>query len=190
MPFGQTINAGLMRPDYSNIVRAGQATGEGYEAIGKAAGGILESLGEMKKQQKQEDADIAVGVQIAKLLEQKSPGLIPGAGELAINMSDTNIPRAERLGMAKYILNALSIGTKVQEEQRQQQELGLRGRALDIQERESNFRMQPQSDALDSYLSFPKGGGSAADGSVLPQKGSLVPSNPYVDGLDPNSIQY
>lgn len=187
MPFGDQIQAGLMRPDYSAVERAGQATAAGYSALGQGIGNVLESLGKMKEQQKQEESQISVAENIAKLLESKAPGLVPGAGELALQMADTNIPRQQRLGTAQYILNALSLGTRIQEEQRQQQELGLRGRALDIQERESNFRMMPQPDALDSYLSF--GESSPADGSLLPQNPS-VPSNQYVDQLDPNSIQY
>jgi len=187
MPYGDQINAGLMNVDYSPVVQAGQNRANMIMSAGKSVSGLIGQLGQMKEQQKQEDADISVGVQIAKLLEQKSPGLIPGAGDLALGMSDTNIPRQERLGMAKYILNALSIGTKIQEEQRQQEELGLRGRQLAMQERESNFRMQPQADALDSYLSFPSGNGSIPNSGVLPPKGG-VPSNQYVDGLDPNSI--
>lgn len=185
-----------MRPDYSAIERAGQARGMGISSLGQGIGNALESIGEMKKLQKQEESQIAVAENIAKLLESKAPGLVPGAGELAVQMADTNIPRQQRLGTAQYILNALSLGTKIQEEQRQQEMLGLSKAKLAWEMMNSG---QGEQDPTSGYFDFgggassgfemPQGSGVPADGMVLPPKGG-VPSNGYVDSLDPNMIQY
>lgn len=110
MPFGQTINAGLMRPDYSAIERAGQARGAGFSALGEGIGQALEIGGEYFKQQKEKkktikQSELYIDAAITMFPELES-SLVRAKNEI----NDENIPLDERYAAASSVQGLLNMG--------------------------------------------------------------------------------
>lgn len=55
MAIGDTINAGLMRVDFSPIARAGQAQARANQAFGQAIGGVIEKFYQKKKDKQERE---------------------------------------------------------------------------------------------------------------------------------------
>lgn len=110
MPFGDTINAGLMNPDYSGIERAGAAKGAGYSAIGQGISNAMEAFGDYKKQQneqkkvvKQADLYIDAAIKIFPELESSLQNA-------RITIQDEDNPLSDRFAAAESIQGLLNMG--------------------------------------------------------------------------------
>lgn len=201
MSFGQSINPALGMPNWGALVQAGQNKAAGMQMLGQgmanATGSIVDALKERDKQQKEAEKEAESARAIAALIEKKSPGLIPNAGEMADILGNKDIPISERLNAATGFKSSLQAAFMLGEEQRANQRMGLEQMQQNRLLMEVLGGGQPNVDPLDNYFDFggsadaqmPEGTGGMSDYGILPTNPN-VPSNPYVNGLDPNMIQY
>lgn len=109
MPFGDTINAGLMRPDYSSIERAGQAQGMGMQAIGQGIGNALEGFGEMKKKTTEMEKTIKQSELYIDAAIKLFPGMAPSLEQAKMQIYDVNAPLKDRFAVAESVQGLLNM---------------------------------------------------------------------------------
>lgn len=110
MPFGQTINAGLLSPDYSAIERAGQARGMGYQAVGQGIASSLESFGDMKKQQREMEKTIKQSELYIDAAMKLFPEMGPSLEQAKMQIYDVNAPLSDRFAVAESVQGLLNMG--------------------------------------------------------------------------------
>ena len=80
MAIGDTVNAGLLRADFSPIERGGAAKGRAYRAIGDSIGSALDKFA--KNKQEGEAAEMGINAMIAGMDDQQKEELLSGESKL------------------------------------------------------------------------------------------------------------
>lgn len=81
MAIGDTIQAGLLKADFSPIERGGAAKGRAYSAIGGSIGGAIEKFA--KNKQEGEAAEMGINGMIAGMDDQQKEELLSGDSEFS-----------------------------------------------------------------------------------------------------------
>lgn len=81
MAIGDTVQAGLLRADFSPIERGGAAKGRAYSAIGQGIGGALDKFSKTK--QEGEAAEMGINAMIAGMDDQQKEELLSGDSEFS-----------------------------------------------------------------------------------------------------------
>ena len=81
MAIGDTIQAGLLKADFSPIERGGAAKGRAYSAIGGSIGGAIEKFA--KNKQEGEAAEMGINAMIAGMDDQQKEELLSGDSEFS-----------------------------------------------------------------------------------------------------------
>jgi hypothetical protein len=80
MAIGDTVQAGLLRADFSPIERGGAAKGRAYRAIGEGIGSALDKFA--KNKQEGEAAEMGINAMIAGMDDQQKEELLSGESKL------------------------------------------------------------------------------------------------------------
>ena len=81
MAIGDTVQAGLLRADFSPIERGGAAKGRAYRAIGEGIGSALDKFS--KNKQEGEAAEMGINAMIAGMDDQQKEELLSGDSEFS-----------------------------------------------------------------------------------------------------------
>ena len=81
MAIGDTVQAGLLRADFSPIERGGAAKGRAYRAIGEGIGSALDKFA--KNKQEGEAAEMGINAMIAGMDDQQKEELLSGDSEFS-----------------------------------------------------------------------------------------------------------
>ena len=128
---GSSIDPRLMVQDYSGYARAGEIQGQMYAQIGKDVGGLVETYGDYKKQQGDDERLVQKSKSVAKAIGDLIPDLQPALAQSMGILDDKEIPLSQRKAQAEAIGDILNLGIS---EVRNSQNLSLKERELGIQE--------------------------------------------------------
>lgn len=110
MPFGDNINAGLLRPDYSAILEGGRAEGAGYAALGQGIAKGLNAASDYFKQQGEKKKTIKQAELYGKAAMTLFPEIAPSIEESLNMIRDENVPINDRYAAAEAIQGSLNMG--------------------------------------------------------------------------------
>ena len=152
---GSGINPESFKLDFSGFADAAATQAQGVASIG----GAISEVGDYFKKQKEDEQKVQKSLSVAKAIGDLIPGLQPTIkGSLDI-LNDKEIPLSQRKAEADAIADILNLGIN---EVRNRQDVGLRERALAIQEAQFEAENAPPMPAPLTYkraTNVPYGGG-------------------------------
>ena len=160
---GSGINPESFKLDYSGMANAAATQAQGVANLGASIGGAISEVGDYFKKQAEDEKKVQKSLSVAKAIGDLIPGLKPTIqGSLNI-LNDKELPLSQRTAEADAIADILDLGIN---EVRNRQDVGLRERALGIQEAQFEAENAPPMPAPLTYkraTNVPYGGGFLDD---------------------------
>jgi hypothetical protein len=187
---GSGINPESFKQDYSGFTRAAEIQAQGLQNLGQSIGGAIESYGEMKKRQQEDERAVQKSKNVAKAIGDLIPDLKPAIQNSLTILDNKELPLSQRKAEAEAISDILNLGIG---EISNRQNIGLKKRELDIKEAEINARNKPQSSPLTFTPELLKTGGGdlavkiGSDGNYYDESGQfpITDFQAYAEGQPP-----
>lgn len=143
---GSGINPESFKQDYSGFTRAAEMQAQGIASLGQNISGAIEDYGKMKKQQQEDERAVQKSKNVAKAIGDLIPDLKPTIQNSLTILDNKELPLSQRKAEAEAISDILNLGIG---EIRNRQDIGLKERALKIQEDEVDARNAPTPPSFD-----------------------------------------
>lgn len=177
---GSGINPESFKLDYSGMANAAATQAQGVANLGASIGGAISEVGDYFKKQKEDEQKVQKSLSVAKAIGDLIPGLKPTIKNSLNILNDKEIPLSQRTAEADAIADILNLGIN---EVRNRQDVGLRERALGIQEAQFEAENAPPMPAPITYKRenpIPYGGGfleglqRGSDGQLYDENLNLI----------------
>jgi hypothetical protein len=116
---GAGVDPNAFKYDFSGAYEIGKAYAKGIENTGEGIAKGIQSAADFfvkRKEKQKEDAQIIDTVsRIAGVLETKAPDVLPGAGDLKMQLDDQEIPQSKRAELARSGLYTIKLGNEIQQ---------------------------------------------------------------------------
>lgn len=192
---GSGINPESFKQDYSGFTRAAEIQAQGLQNLGQSIGGAIESYGEMKKRQQEDERAVQKSKNVAKAIGDLIPDLKPAIQNSLTILDDKELPLSQRKAEAEAISDILNLGIgEIRNRQSMQLERGKMKAEKDYRE----AQLQAAKDAAikpttyeavlekigDGYLSYKKG----SDGNKYDDFGNIITDMPAYAAGEPLEV--
>ena len=113
MAIGDTVQAGLMRVDFSPIARAGEAQARANQAFGDAVGGAIEKYQLNKEKQKKNEGFIKSQSGMLDMLAEQDPEMASQYSAMKEQLNNPDVPLATRAEFGKNLVNNITLSSQL-----------------------------------------------------------------------------
>ena len=146
MAIGDTVQAGLMRVDFSPIARAGEAQARANQAFGDAVGGAIEKYQLNKEKQKKNEGFIKSQSGMLDMLAEQDPEMASQYSAMKEQLNNPDVPLATRAEFGKNLVNNITLSSRLKGQRLLQE---TQAQTLEEQKRTAKLRedlLQQKSD--------------------------------------------
>ena len=148
---GSGINPESFKQDYSGFTRAAEIQAQGLQNLGQSIGGAIESYGEMKKRQQEDERAVQKSKNVAKAIGDLIPDLKPTIQSSLTILDNKELPLSQRKAEAEAISDILNLGIG---EIRNRQSMQLERDKMGAESAYRQAQLQAAKDAAIKPLTF------------------------------------